>query len=131
MDQARTPESRRYEVDYDWLWTNPPHNDGTPATVRMTVTDGRRNAAAPAVKAWLATLTPSGDAFVCGGWVARVVERQKARSGAPGRVVVGLTSGGEDVADGIQDATEQAYAHLGEGTDLGLAWKQLPRPVAE
>ncbi|CAM3851014.1 hypothetical protein [Corynebacterium frankenforstense] len=131
MDQAHTPDERRYEVDYDWLWTNPPHNDGTPATVRMTVTDGRRDAAAPAVEAWLGTLTPSGDAFVCGGWVARVIERHGSRGDAPGRVVVDLTSGGEDVADGIQDATEQAYAHLGEATDLGLTWEQLPRQVSE
>lgn len=131
MDEAQTPDERRYEVDYDWLWTNPPHNDGTPATVRMTVTDGRRDAAAPAVTAWLETLTPSGDAFVCGGWVARVIERHGVRGDAPGRVVLNLTSGGEDVADGIQDATEQAYAHLGEDTDLGLSWEQLPRPVSE
>ncbi len=29
------PDPRLYRVDYDWLWTNPPHNDGSPATLRI------------------------------------------------------------------------------------------------
>lgn len=28
-------ETRLYELDYDWLWRNPPHNDGSPARIRV------------------------------------------------------------------------------------------------
>lgn len=42
---------RRYRLDYDRLWTDPPHNDGTPATVRLVVADGKRIKVAAAVEA--------------------------------------------------------------------------------
>lgn len=115
-------DPREYVVDYDWLWTNPPHNDGAPATVRLAVTDGERDQAQPLVDKWLATLErdPAGN-YVCGGWGVRVATRDDAH------VTLDITSGGEDVADGIQDGTESAFEYLGNGTDLDLQWEQLPR----
>ncbi|MDD7582031.1 hypothetical protein ACEE23_04240 [Corynebacterium sp. 32222D000AT] len=112
--------NREYQMDYDWLWDNPPHNDGTPATVRLVVTDGERDSAQAALAAFLDSLERTEDgAYVSGGWVAAV------RSQEP--LTVDITSGGEDVADGIQDGTERAYEYFGRGTDLGLRWTQLPR----
>lgn len=29
-----TTDDRLYRPDYDWLWRNPPHNDGSPARIR-------------------------------------------------------------------------------------------------
>lgn len=30
-----TTDDRLYRPDYDWLWRNPPHNDGSPARIRV------------------------------------------------------------------------------------------------
>ena len=115
-------DPREYTVDYDWLWDNPPHNDGTPATVRLTVTNGQRDDAARRVDAWLESLDSDGEGnYFSGGWGVREAARDDAQ------VVLEITSGGEDVADGIEDGTQSAYDYLGEGTDLDLQWEQLPR----
>ncbi|QOQ38036.1 hypothetical protein [Trueperella pecoris] len=115
-------DPRKYSVDYDWLWTRPPHNDGTPATVRLTLTDGRGSRAHDAVDAWLASLGPAEDGmYGQAGWV--VVEKERRRRS----VVLEITSGGEDVADGIDDGTDAAYRAVIEGTDLEVTWEQLPR----
>lgn len=110
--------SAAYDMDYDWLWAQPPGNDGTTATVRLTVrgADARR-----VVDAWLDSL-PVDSQGLRGeaGWV---VERRDA---ARNRVVVDITSGGEDVADGIYNGTTEAYAALAPA-GLDLTWLQLPR----
>lgn len=119
---TRSKDFRMYAVDYDWLWARPPHNDGTPATVRLTLTDGRRTIARDAVDAWFASVGASeGGVFGYAGWV--VVEKEAK----PGRVVLEITSGGEDVADGIDDGTDTVYQEIIRDSDLGVKWEQLPR----
>lgn len=120
MTSPRDP--REYLVDYDWLWTRPPHNDGTPATLRLRVTDGKCTSARERVDAWLAEIADPDGFHGSGGWAVSEVAAEDT-----GSVILLITSGGEDVADGIQDGSEEAFEHLGRGTDLGLAWTQLPR----
>ncbi|MDY5403553.1 MAG: FMN-binding negative transcriptional regulator [Trueperella sp.] len=116
-------DPRRYVVDYNWLWVDPPSNDGTPAVLRLVLTDGIRTRARVAADAWLAGLPSDGRMRGSGGWAVREA-RECPHSGA---FVVELISAGEDVADGIEAAAEDAYANLIAGTDLGARWEQLPR----
>lgn len=115
-------DPRRYVLDYDWLWNNPPHNDGTPAAVRMTVGDGAEGEARPAVEAWLSSL-PSIAAGFYGrdGWATRIVQFR------PQTAVLEIISGGEDVLEGIDAGTYEAYDQMVRGTDLTVLWEQLPR----
>lgn len=108
--------AKEYVMDYDWLWTRPPHNDGTSATVRVTV---RGPGAGRAAQAWMDELAAEHDGITgWGGWVARL------RSVSLDDAVLDLVSGGEDVADGIDCATEEAFEVLG---DFDLEWENLPR----
>ena len=43
------------------------------------------------------------------------------------RVVLELWSAGEDVADGIQAGTESLYEGVLHGSDVQVAYEQLPR----
>lgn len=88
------PNTQRYQMDYDWLWTQPPHNDGTPATVRVTITG---KGARRAVDKWLDQLQP--DSRGMGGWTVRDVSTST-------QVILEITSAGEDVADGIEWGTD-------------------------
>lgn len=130
---------RRYRLDYDWLWTDPPHNDGTPATVRLVVADGKRIKAAAAVEAWLASLPKLGEnTYGRGGWTVRLVRTPSEEEKSDGvtekrpgdncadRVCLDLSSGGEDVLDGIEAATAEAYEQVIRNTDLSVSWEQLP-----
>lgn len=42
------------------------------------------------------------------------------------RVCLDLSSGGEDVLDGIEAATAEAYEQVIRNTDLLVSWEQLP-----
>ncbi|KTF04652.1 putative FMN-binding domain protein [Trueperella bernardiae] len=117
-------DPRRYVVDYGWLWEEPPHNDGTPAVLRLVLTDGAETNARAAAEEWLAGLPQDGGMPGRGGWAVKggVVECEHA-----GAVGLDLVSAGEDVADGISAAAEDAFANLIASTDLGVRWEQLPR----
>lgn len=112
--------AERYHMDYDWLWTRPPHNDGSLATVRLTVSG---NGARRAVDGWFAQL-PQDSAGVRGGGGWAVTEVSSAVDGRT--VVLDITSGGEDVADGIEWGTGQAFEAL-DGQGLTFTWENLPR----
>lgn len=119
-------DPRKYTVDYDWLWAKPPHNDGSPATVRARVSAGTEPSPSDPmlcpsrkIRAWWESLTEfSETARGKGGWVAHI----DAHEG-----VVEITSGGEDVADGIQDGTESFFEGVINGTDFVVEYEQLPR----
>lgn len=106
--------SMRYEMDYDWL-----ANDiSDSATVRLTVTGPH---ARSAVMEWLEDLP--ADALGTrgrGGWMVKEV------SAAPEEAVLDLTSGGQDVADGIEAATTEAHDVL-SALGCELEWEQRPR----
>ncbi|WP_053071013.1 hypothetical protein [Corynebacterium pilosum] len=94
------PSTAPYRMDYDWLWGSPetggPGNDGSSATVRLTVTGpNARNA----VMQWFDDLRP--DEFGLrsrGGWLVTEMKWE------PEEVIVDITSGGEDVATGSRTA---------------------------
>lgn len=112
--------TQQYRMDYDWLWTRPPHNDGSLATVRLTVSG---NGARRGVDKWFAQLPKdSGGVRGGGGWA--VTEVSSAPDGTA--VVLDITSGGEDVADGIEWGTTHAFEAL-DGHGLTLSWENLPR----
>lgn len=113
--------STPYEMDMEWL-----RNDiDAVATVELTVEgDGAREA----ILAWFEEL-PADELGTRGegGWM--VAEATDIARVSGDVVVLHITSGGEDVADGIQDGTEAAYESL-EPFGLELSWKNLPRAEA-
>ncbi len=135
------PDSRLYSLDYDWLWTNPPHNDGSPACLRVTlISEGEpvptsdfspeTRSVRELVDAWLQTLSfEEPDLWGEGGWAARVIRSDEASTARAGEnsVELELWSAGEDVADGIEAATRSLYEGVLRGTDVQVTYEQLPR----
>lgn len=119
-----------YRVNLDWLWGTPPGNDGTPATVRAVVTGGEACALAAA---WLESLSADEDGHRGeGGWGAQLVHAEEHSR----RAILAVTSAGEDVADGIEDGTDNLYCFLAERvrgvaeSDLNVEWQELERRQA-
>ncbi|WIM67651.1 hypothetical protein QP027_11285 [Corynebacterium breve] len=110
--------TKPYEVDYAWLATDAPGNDGSSATVRMTVTG---DSARQGVMTWFDDL-PMDDLRVRGrdGWMVKEIQWNETK------VIVDITSGGQHVADGIAAGTTEAFEIL-EPLGLDLTWEQLPR----
>ena len=114
-----------YRVNLDWLWGTPPGNDGTPATVRAALFGDDAHTSA---EAWLRTLSADEDGRRGeGGWGAELVNPDDTTSPA----LVDITSAGEDVADGIEDGTQNLYEFLAEraarADELSVEWRELPR----
>lgn len=110
-----------YKPDYDWFWGGKPGNDGTQATLRMTVR-GDMRAAGRAVDVWLAGLsTDNRGVRGEGGWRVDEVSRDEEA------IVLDITSGGEDVADGVLYGAESAFEAIAGVPHITVAWKQLPR----
>ena len=81
-------------------------------------------AAARAAAAWLSSLPGDEDGVRGrGGWRADPGEQP----GADDHAVLLLTSAGEDVADGLEDAADDAHAALAAVEGLTLRWTPLPR----
>lgn len=119
-----------YRVNLDWLWGTPPGNDGTPATVRA-VLEGAGACALAA--AWLESLTADDNGNRGeGGWGARLVDVDEHSR----RAILAITSAGEDVADGIEDGTDNLYCFLAERVrglaepELNVEWQELERRQA-
>lgn len=110
--------SNEYVMDHDWL----DNTVDAPATVRLTVSGEN---ARSAVQAWFDELaTDQLGVRGRGGWM--VQEVTDVAKSSPNEVVVDITSGGEDVADGIEDATRDAY-ELFDAMGFVLTWENLPR----
>lgn len=120
-------------MNLDWLWGTPPGNDGTPATVRAALFG---NDAHSSAEAWLRTLSADEDGRRGeGGWGAELVNPDDTT----GPALVDITSAGEDVADGIEDGTQNLYEFLAErvasaergetpgASELTVEWRELPR----
>lgn len=113
--------AKPYVLDYEWLWGGAPGIDGSSATVRLTVTGPNARAA---VLQWLDDVPV--DSFGLrgrGGWMVTEIKWETDE------VIVDITSGGQDVADGIEDGTTEAYEVLSP-FGVGLCWRQLPRDSA-
>ena len=110
-----------WQVDLGWLWGTPPGNDGSPATLRLDVVGP---GAARAAAAWLSSLPGDEDGVRGeGGWRA---DPGNVRGGEDHAVIL-LTSAGEDVADGLEDAADTAYEALSAVPGLQLHWTPQPR----
>lgn len=119
-----------YRVNLDWLWGTPPGNDGTPATVRAALFGIDAHTSA---EAWLRTLSADEDGRRGeGGWGAELANP----TDTCGPALVDITSAGEDVADGIEDGTQNLYEFLAErakradipgASELTVEWHELPR----
>lgn len=119
-----------YRVNLDWLWGTPPGNDGTPATVRA-VLEG--TGACALAQAWLESRSVDGNGHRGeGGWGAQLVHAEEHSR----RAILAITSAGEDVADGIEDGTDNLYCFLAEQvrgvaeSDLNVEWQELDRRQA-
>ena len=118
---GRTPSAERWEVDLDWLWGTPPGNDGSAATLRLDVTGP---GAARAAEGWMDSLSADEDGVRGeGGWRADPGDVE----GGENHAVILLTSAGEDVADGLEDAADTAHEALSAVPGLRLQWTPLPR----
>ncbi|WP_072341970.1 hypothetical protein [Actinomyces urinae] len=119
-------DDRLYEPDYDWLWTYPPHNDGSEARLRIVLQradDGSADSSLlDLVHSWLDTLLVFEEStWGAGGWAVRLVYERSDR------VLLELWSAGEDVADGLQAGTESLFAGVLQDTDVQVTYEQLPR----
>lgn len=128
--KGNTPMLHPYRVNLDWLWGTPPGNDGTPATMRAVVTGGEACALAAA---WLESLSADEDGNRGeGGWGAQLVHVDEHSR----RAILAITSAGEDVADGIEDGTDNLYCFLAERVrgraepELNVEWQELERRQA-
>lgn len=118
---TRNSSVKPYEPDYDWFWGRKPGNDGTQATLRMTVS-GEPAVIRKAVAAWISTLsTDSNGVRGEGGWRVDEVSREAEA------IQLDITSGGEDVADGVIAGAESAVASLKHVDGIAVTWEQLPR----
>ncbi|MDK8846754.1 hypothetical protein QP888_09685 [Corynebacterium sp. MSK297] len=119
-----------YRVNLDWLWGTPPGNDGTPATVRAVLEGADVCALA---HAWLESLSVDDNGHRGeGGWGAQLVHVDELSR----RAILAITSAGEDVADGIEDGTDNLYCFLAERVrglaepELNVEWQELERRQA-
>ncbi|WIK83274.1 MULTISPECIES: hypothetical protein [Micrococcus] len=120
-DDQRSPSAERWEVDLDWLWGTPPGNDGSAATLRLDVIGP---GAAQAAARWMESLDADEDGVRGeGGWRAD----PGGVAGGEDHAVILLTSAGEDVADGLEDAADTAYEALSAVPGLRLHWTPQPR----
>ena len=116
-----------YRVNLDWLWGTPPGNDGTPATVRAVLEGADACALA---HAWLESLLVDDNGHRGeGGWGAQLVHAEERSR----RAILAITSAGEDVADGIEDGTDNLYRFLAARvrgvaeSDLTVEWQEVDR----
>lgn len=116
-----------YRVNLDWFWGTPPGNDGTPATVRAVLEGVDACALA---KAWLQSLTADDNGHRGeGGWGTQLIHADENSR----RAILAITSAGEDVADGIEDGTDNLYRFLAARvrgvaeSDLTVEWQELDR----
>ncbi|MDO5033986.1 MAG: hypothetical protein Q4E01_01155 [Actinomycetaceae bacterium] len=131
-------DERLYRLDYDWLWSKPPHNDGSVAKLRVILeasskideevpsAAGLQLSLQNVVREWLESLPYSAPpVWGAGGWAASVVEEE------PRRVVVEVWSAGEDVADGIEDAARSLYDAVLQGRAVSAVYEQVPRDAGD
>ena len=112
-----------YEPDYDWLW--PEQGAQEIATLRAYVEMPESGAAQKTLDEYVSAVpTDENGVHGLGGW--RI---DPATSPLDGEAAVAITSGGEDVADGIQDGAESLVEAL-NGLAATVYWQQLPRPIA-
>lgn len=118
---SHDPHPAPWRVDLEWLWGTDP--EGPVATLRLRVDHDDAAVASAAVARFLDDL-PADDQGMRGrgGWAA--IPRPEL-AGATSRVL-DLVSGGEDVADGLQEAAEAAFESLSTTPAIRLQWEQLP-----
>lgn len=128
--KGNPPMLHPYRVNLDWLWGIPPGNDGTPATVRA-VLEG--TGACALAQAWLESLSADDNGNRGeGGWGAQLVHAGEYSR----RAILAIISAGEDVADGIEDGTDNLYCFLVERVrgraepELSVEWQELDRRQA-
>ncbi|MBW3068655.1 hypothetical protein CWT12_02340 [Actinomyces sp. 432] len=116
MAPSRKPDSKRYTVDYDWLWRR--EDPTARATLRLVVSHRSPRLAARAVERLLARLPAgSGGTRGSGGWVVLPVPDDPC--------ALDIVSGGQDVADGIQSGADAIYDALIPLENLSLSWHEL------
>ncbi|SDL59136.1 hypothetical protein SAMN04488535_0088 [Corynebacterium mycetoides] len=108
-----------YSVDYDWAWGT--KRPGDPVTLRAHFTFSDAATARRAVASFFDALPERGGVHGSGGWSAHEV----TGSATPTTRVIDFMAGGEDVADAIAYATEDAAAHFSR-FDATVRWEQLP-----
>lgn len=114
-------------MNHDWVWG--PDNPRLEKAARLSV---QIHGASPAplgelLQRWLDTLTrDAGGGWFRGGWAVDVVSHQ----GGSAELV--LSSGGQDVADSLQDAADSFHEQVLEPLELDplmpgtVTWTELP-----
>lgn len=114
---SQADSAQPWHVDFDWLWGS--SLPDPVATLRVTVCHGD---ALRLRQDFLNTLHRDAEGVAgAGGWAA--YDREIRDEGV---WVVDLVSGGEDVADALQDAASRLYEAVADTPGVQLTWKQLP-----
>lgn len=108
-----------YTVDYDWAWGAPHSSD--PITLRAHLTFADAITAQKATEAFLDNLMAENGFHGSGGWAARTIPAASASAR-----IIDFTAGGEDVADAISYAAEDAFEHFEAYPGTSIRWEQLP-----
>lgn len=108
-------KAMRYIMDYDWVWGP----SGDIATLRVSVEHDDPEVAEQAIARFLDGLSRDVNGIRgAGGWAVYPVPGEPR--------TLDLVSGGEDVADAIQDAADTLFDAVGDVPGLTLSWRQLP-----
>ena len=108
-----------YTVDYDWAWGGA--HFGDPVTLRAHLTFADAGTAQKATEAFFANLMAENGFHGSGGWAAKAIPAASASAG-----ILDVTAGGEDVADAISYAAEDAFEHFSAYPGASIRWEQLP-----
>ncbi|ADH92276.1 hypothetical protein EBF03_02545 [Arcanobacterium haemolyticum] len=109
----------RYKLDYDWVWS---HNSLGTRTLRLIIKDDDPAKLRTAVTSYIRSLPTDANGIAGrGGWAIY----PNVNESTPNAIVIDIVSGGEDVADGIEDGADYAYNHLRKTAGITLEWRQL------
>lgn len=109
-----------YAVDYDWAWGAPQFGDAVTLRAHLEFRDAQT--ARAAVTSFFDALMEENGFHGSGGWAATDVSPAKDST----ERVIDFTAGGQDVADAISYAAEDAFEHFSAYEGTTVRWEQLP-----
>lgn len=121
-----TSPTRSYTMNYSWIWgPDNPLLEKT-ASLSLQIQDANPERLADLLQQWLATLTHSANGWFQGGWAVDVVSHER------GSAELIFSSGGQDVADSLQDGVDLFHDQVLAPLDLDpltagtVCWTELP-----
>ncbi|AWB83630.1 hypothetical protein [Corynebacterium liangguodongii] len=107
-----------YNVDYAWAWGT--RRTGDPITLRAHFRFASEDIAKRATREFFDALMREHGFHGAGGWAAELAGSRQAER------AIDFTAGGEDVADAIGYAAEDAVEHFSRYPGTTVSWEQQP-----